>query len=393
MVPRHDSGSAAVALRMGLMLALGLVLLMRVLQSMDDRASRPPRQALADARAAVADAEAMAAAGTAPVAMPASTPMAEPPERVADAPAPTAPRKPPAPSRLVEDLDATDSHVRASALSQLRSFESTPELQAALASAATRAEMSWERERIACLRLRDRSLPLGRLFDALASTPPQDAAWRRASVTCLNEAITLRADEDPARVAPILARSAMASPQQAAFDVLMRLEPQPLPPAVVAGLSRGNLSARRETAIRTAVALGAAQTAAAVLAQCLDDPDPEIRLTTIRALAARHDQASQAAAARALSAEPGSSELESLALSLLQSGDAFDRHLALVVDDTTNPSFVRAQAVYLIGRGGSEVVARPLVARPSDDATLKPELEAAARRVAERFGPARGAVR
>ena len=254
---------------------------------------------------------------------------------------------------MIRALQSNDADSRVSALRQLRSFSTTPELQAALSAAAAQATMQWERASITCLRVSDRGIPIDRLFEVLPTEPPQSAAWRQEPATCVIDAMAARAEERPARVAPVLAESALSANSPALTDALMRLEPQPLPLAVLVAVGRGNASVRRKAAIRTAVALGAARTAPAAVAEWLDDPDREVRLVAIRALIERIDDASQATAARAVSANPGDAELQRLATARLGTDLAFARHLTALGEDLSAPSFVRAQAAYLVSRGAS----------------------------------------
>jgi len=138
------------------------------------------------------------------------------------------------------------------------------------------------------------------------------------------------------------------------------------------------------------VALGAARTAPDAVRRWLDDPERGVRLAVLRTLIARHDDDSQANAARALASNPGDADLESLAMAELRKGEGLDGRLAAVAADPAAPNFARAQAAYLVSSAGGEAAARAVVAVPAADATLEPELDAAVRRVAQRFGAAGG---
>jgi hypothetical protein len=366
-------------LRIGLLLVLGLVLLARAMEYMNDRisaASRPSPQAMAEARAVAAE----AAAENAPV--------PPPPPPIAK-PGPTDTQL----QRLqLGDADAVDQTLR-----ELRHVGSTPELQAALTVAASRATAPLQRRAIACLRGRDPATPFAALIAELPPTDARNPAWRQEPTRCLVDVIAARAAEDPARTVPLLADCALVDDRLALTEGLRRLPPQPLPATIVQILTHPPATTRevedyrtRLAAVRVAVALGAAETAPPLVAAALDDGDRGVRDAALRMLRARGDDASLIAAAGALAASPGDDALEKLAIDRLRQGGALERHLVAVAADLGAPPFARAQAAHLVSEAGSEPAARVVAALTSADATLQPELQAAAQRVRQRFGAREG---
>ncbi len=355
--------------RVGLLLVLGLVLLARGMEYLNDRItamSRPSAKAIA-AQASARAAEAAAAEGLTAEASPTSA-----------ASAPT--------DAQLHALQFGDSEAIDETLRELRAHGTTPQLQHALAAAAARATAPLQRRAIACLRGRDPATPLAVLVAELPSSDARNPAWRQDPTRCLVDAIAARAADDPVRTAPLLAECGLVDDRLAITEGLRRLPPQPLPAAVAQALDHPDGYRGRLAAVRIAVSLGAAQTAPTVVAAALDDGDRGVREVVIRTLLARDDHASLSAAASALAASPGDDLLEALAVDRMRQGADFERHLAAVAADPAAPAFARAQAAHLVSHAGRELAARVVAALTSADATLGPELGAAAQRVRQRFG-------
>jgi hypothetical protein len=383
MRPAGQSGSAAAsALRMGLLLMLGLVLLGRTLEYMNDRISDVSRGSIPAARAEIEAATRAAEADAERGGDPAVPLVAEPPPR----PQPAARVLPPPPDTFVHALQTSDRGDRQSALRLLRSYASTPEVRSALAVAATSAASDWDRRYIACLRGRDLERPVAELFEMLPAAPPQDAEWRQEPVECLVETIAGRATEDPAQAGPLLAVRTLYGERAAFTDALVRLEPLAPPPDVVDAMAQTHSRPRRSAAVHAAVSLGAATTVPDDVRRWLDDADRAVRLTAVRALIRRGDGPSRGLAAAALASSPGDADLEALAMEQLAGADSLERELAAVAADPLTPDFARAQAIHLVSRGGGEAAARSVAALTDRDATVQPELAAAMRTVVRRFG-------
>ena len=387
MRPAGQSGSAAAtALRMGLLLMLGLVLLGRTLEYINDRISDVSRGSIpatiADIDAATRAAEAEAEAGVGPAAPPA-VPPADPPE---PPPQRTARALPPPPDTFVHALQTSDRSDRQSALRLLRSYASTPEVQSALVVAASSATSDSDRRYIACLRGRDPETPVADLFEMLPAAPAQDTEWRQEPVDCLLETIAGRASEDPERAGPLLAVRTVYDERAVFTDALVRLEPLAPPREVVDAIAQTDNLPRRRAAVSAAVSLGAATTVPDDVRRWLDDADRSVRLTVVRGLVRRGDGPSLEAAAAAFASSPGDADFEALAMEQLTAGHSLDRQLAALAADPRTPDFARAQAIYLVSRGGGEAASRTVAALPDRDPTMQPELAAAMRSVVRRFG-------
>ena len=381
MRPAGQSGSAAAsALRIGLLLMLGLVLLGRTLEYMNDRISDVSRGSIpaarADIDAATRAAEAESGGG------PAAPPVAEPHPRQQ----PIARLLQPPPDTFVHALQTSDRGDRQSALRLLRGYASTPEVQSALAVAASSATSDWDRRYIACLRGRDPETPVAELFEMLPPAPAQAAEWRQEPVECLVETIAGRATEDPARAGPLLAVRTLYGERVVLTDAMVRLEPQAPPADVVDAIAQTDSRPRRIAAVSAAVSLGAAAAVPDDVRRWLDDADRAVRLTTVRALVRRGDDPSLAVAAAAIAASPGDADLEALAMEQLTVDRSLDRQLAALAADPQAPDFARAQAIHLVSRGGGEAAARTVAALSDRDPTMQPELAAAVRTVVRRFG-------
>jgi hypothetical protein len=376
-------------LRIGLLLVAGLVLLARGMEMLNTRitdASRPaPRSAAAAAEAAMqAEAEAMGvdappASSTAPAAPSAGSGFT--------------PSEPPADDEQLLALQFGDERSIEDTLRRLRGRASTPELQAALAVAATRTSTPRAQRYLTCLRARQPGAPLDDVFASLPATPPDHPDWRDEAVDCLIGTIAARAGDEPQRARPVLVERALLGDASTARDALVRLDPAPIPDAVTIALRQPDHRRTRPRAVAVGVYVGAATTAPDLVDAWLDDADGEVRQTAILALLARPDDASQAAGARAIAATPADQAMEQRVLALVRDGKGFDRHLAALVVDATAPNFVRANAAWLVSQAGSEPSARAVAAVQSSDATVAPAIALARRVVEQRFGKAPGGAR
>ena len=371
-------------LRIGLLLLLGLVLLARVLEHLNDRitaASRPPAPSVAEA------AEAAQAIGSsqAPESGPAEPPPARPLPGAVDLP-------PPTDAQLDALTSGDDDAVRAT-LAELPSHAPTPELDAALAAAGAGTRWPGLRRRIACLRARDPGMPLADLFAALPAGPPEDVEWRQDDSACLVRALAARAAEDPDRALAVLAPYAVRSPSPPILEALARVDPPVLPASIEQALAPGTTPLRRSAAAEAAVAMGAAAKWSEQVRAWLDDADRGMRLATVRALAAHDDPASQALAARFIAANPGEEETRRLVETPFRGRPDLVPALVALVHDPAEPAFVRGVAARLVSAHGDEAACRLVAAVRASDATLAPALADASLRVTQRFGPAPGAGR
>jgi hypothetical protein len=310
--------------------------------------------------------------------------------------APVAPESralPQPPDDLLEALRHPTPDGLERTLPLLSDYAATPEVDAALAL-LSRGPLGSDRRRfITCLRSRPADAALSSAFEVLPTAPSRDPEWRQPGTRCLVQLIAARAEEEPDRAVAVLAEQAVESKvrDRSLISALLRLDPPELPDVVRAGLRESGTfelspGRRRIAAVETAVALGAAAKWPELLDPMLGDPDSRIRHAAIEMLIARRDDASLAAAARAVAAEPNDEVVVGFATAALRDGTALDRHLADLAADSSVPMFARAQAVFLVSRAGGEPAARRVVALRGADSTLGAELEAARGRVANRFG-------
>jgi hypothetical protein len=338
-----DGATMHPVFRVGLLLLLGVVLLARALEMLNDRitaASQPrwPAHAVAGDAGALDDGSpgAVPAEPNAPPAvLAAASPLLPPPTEAQLATLRTGPRP-----------------AVAAVLRQLQLHQPTPALLDALDAAEPRVETTDARRLIACHRGRAAAAPLDPVFAALPDVPPADRAWRDPGASCLVQVIAARAHEDRERATPILVARAIESSDPAALMALASLDLPALPPEVEAALVDRAQPRRRAGAVGTALAIGAATKWPDRAADWLEDADREVRLHAIRALAFGTDEASRLAGARALAASAGDREIEQMADQALTAGLGLDRALAAVADDPSQPAFARDQARLLLSRHG-----------------------------------------
>jgi hypothetical protein len=372
-------------LRVLLLLVAGLVLLFRGLQLYADRLAAHERPRYAEAAEAAARAAAEAE-GVMPVPRPTAVPSLP-------TPAPPAPQLPPATEFHVATLVGGDPSQLAATLRALRLHAITPDVAVALDAAQARTSAPDLQRLIACHRGRQDGAPLEPVFAALPDAPPADVAWKQEGAACLVQVIAARAAEDPARSTPVLVDCVLESANPAVLLALAALDVPDLPARLADAIDDPGRRRRRHAAVGAALAMGAAVKWPDRVTVWLDDPDRDVRLQTLRTLAAARDDASLALAAESLAREPGDDIVTRVAATSLALGGGLDRALAAVATDASQPAFARGHAAFLVSDAGGEDACRTVASLRSDDATLGPELRAAAERIAARFPTAGGGGR
>jgi hypothetical protein len=119
----------------------------------------------------------------------------------------------------------------------------------------------------------------------------------------------------------------------------------------------------------------------------VEDPEDLIAATTVRALAARPDEASQAIVALEVASRPETSYLKALADHALWKPGTLDLSLAAVAADPRHPAFARGNAALMVAGKGGEEACRRLARIDGTDAALRPDLDAAFAAIDRRFGP------
>jgi hypothetical protein len=295
-----------------------------------------------------------------------------------------APVVPPPSDLELAALESGPEHAMADALRALRKREVTPAGLRAVAIAARRTEDVELQRRATCYRIRG-GAPLDEAFAALPTEPPADAEWKQDGAACLVEAIAVRASEAPERALPVLLDRAFVEDADPIVDGLAQLNLPALPVSVVEALDSGRPQTRR-TAIRIAIALGAAARWPERVASWLQDKDRAVRLFAHAELLRRHDDDSRRLAARAIAANPADDELSRRAVEQIAKGDGFDRQLADVAADVSQPAAVRAHAAGLVGTHGGPAACRVVVAIASAEPGLASELAETRLRIDQRFG-------
>ena len=355
------------AIRVGLLLILGLVVLGRGLVYLNDR---------------------LASAGRPQAAAPASPGAAAPTgSEPADAtPAPDAPLPPPTESQLLA-LRAGDPAARWDALVSLRKHAVTPELIDTLDHVAREAAEFPEVVRlVTCHRARVEGVSLSVAFDGLP-TDPHDVGWSHDGARCLIDIIADRAEEDPSRAAGILADRAVRDRTLRVREALARLDLPELPdPLIVAADDRRPSSRlRRVAAVETAIAMGAAAKWPDRARAWVDDAEGLVSSAAVRALAAQPDEASQAIVALEVASRPEHGPLAAIVDQAMFKPGTLDLQLAALAADPQQPSFARANAVRLVaGRGGEEACRR--LARLQADPAIDADLQTAFAAIDQRFG-------
>lgn len=269
-----------------------------------------------------------------------AVPKPAPDERPADVPTLPVPD-----DAEITALESGSEAAMAQALLGLRRREITPAGLRAVNVAARRTEDVELQRQVTCYRVRG-GAPLDAAFSALPTAPSDDPEWKAAGTDCLIEAIAARAGEAP------------------------------------------------ERAIVLAVAAGAATRWPEQVKAWLADPDRAVRRLAHTELVRRGDADSRLLAAKALAADASDEELTQWAAGQLGNGDGFDRQLAAVAADATQPASARARAADLVGQHGGAAACRLVAAIASAEPALESELAATRLRIDRRFGPSlRAAVR
>jgi hypothetical protein len=363
-------------LRVLLLLVAGLAVLGRGLQLYDARLTDLSRTRYPDAAEAYAREVAQAESGAPPVSP--SAAIDAMPSRL-----PALPLPPATESHVAALLDGDPPRL-AAALRVLRGHAVTPDVAVALDAARARTSAPDLLRLIACHQGRHDGAPLEPVFAALPDAAPSDAVWNQEGTSCLVEVIAARAGESPALATPVLVDRVLESASPAVLLALADLDLPALPPRLADAIDDRTRPRTRQVAVDAALALGAARKWPDRVRAWLDDPDREVRLQVLRALAAGPDDASLELAAAALAWEPGDDSVASLASSSLALR-GLDRALAGVAADGSQPAFARAQAAFLVSTAGGDAACRTVASVRSDDATLAPELAAASGRIAARF--------
>ncbi len=267
-------------------------------------------------------------------------------------PLPAADERPEAPAGLpppddaeLAALEAGTDAAMAKALVSLRGKEVTPAGLRAVNLAARRTDDVELQRQVTCYRVRG-GAPLDAAFSALPIASSDGPEWKAAGTDCLIEAIAARANEAP------------------------------------------------ERAIGLAVAAGAATRWPARVKAWLVDSDRAVRRIAHTELLKKGDADSRLLAATALAADASDEELTQWAVGQLGSGDGFDRQLAAVAADATQPASTRARAAGLVGQHGGAAACRVVAAIASAEPALESELAATRLRIDRRFGPGlRAAIR
>ena len=364
------------AVRVTLLLILGLVVLGRGLMYLDDRLASASRPAPAPA------------AAPAPVATPAGAPT--PPAAATPAPVVPSVLPPPTESQLLA-LRLGDPSARADALRNLRAHAVTPELLEALDDVMRLAYIRYAPEvvrLVACHRARAEGASLDVAFAGLP-TEPRDVAFRHEGAACLVEVIAARAAEDPARAAAVLAERAIYHPTPRVREGLARLDLAELPVPIAAAADDRSRAGRqrRVRAVEAAIAMDAVRKWPARVHAWVEDPEDLIAATAVRALAARPDEASQAIVALEVASRPETSYVKALADHALWKPGTLDLGLAAVAADPRHPAFARGNAALMVAGKGGEEACRRLARIDVTDAALRPDLDAAFAAIDRRFGP------
>jgi hypothetical protein len=361
------------AVRVTLLLILGLVVLGRGLLYLDDRLASAGRPAPVSAPA------------PAPGSAGASSPSAA-------APAPVVPRvlPPPTESQLLA-LRLGDPAARADALRDLRAHAVTPELLEALDDVMRQADIQYAPEvvrLVACHRARADGATLDVAFAGLPAEP-WDVAWHHEGAACLVDVIAARAGEDPARATVVLAERAIHDPTPRVREGLARLDLPALPEAIAAAADDRGPAGRRHRvhAVEAAIAMDAVRKWPDRVHAWVEDPEGLISATVVRALAARTDEASQAIVALEIATRPETGYLKALADQALLKPGTLDLGLASVAADPRHPAFARGNAALLVARQGGEEACRRLARIDATDAAIRPDLDVAFASIDRRFGP------
>jgi hypothetical protein len=322
-------------------------------------------------RPAASDATPVAAAG-----LHAAAPAEVEPVAVAALPEPT--------TGEIAALESGDAEAVAQALRGLSGRAVTPAALHALDAVERRTTDADLLRSTACYRARGADT-LDLAFAALPAAPAADPEWHKAGSECLVDVIASRADEVPERALPLLADRALQQGTNAVLDGLALLDPPQLPAVLSAELASPTSVRSRRAALRAAIALGAAAKWPDQVEAWLADDDRTIRLLVHEALGRRRDDASQDLAARTIAENPADQELTRRAADLIGKGTGFDERLATLAGDGDEPSEVRAHAAGLVALHGGEAACRRLTGVTTKDPVLAPQLEAAFRRIDQRF--------
>ena len=306
-------------------------------------------------------------------------------EPVVQTPPEAEPVTPPPSDTELAALETGAEDAMADALSALRTREVTPAGLRAVAIASRRTVDVELQRRAVCYRVRG-GAPLAEAFSALPTAPPTGIEWATDGSTCLIESIAARAGDAPERALPLLLDRAYIDGADSVFDGLAQLNLPVLPVAVVEGLAPTAHPRSRRTAMRLAIALGAASKWPDQVANWLEDQDRSLRLFVHGELLRRHDEDAQRLAARAIAANPADDELARRGLEQIGKGEGFDRQLAALAADTSLPAAVRAHAADLVGSHGGPAACRMVVSIASGEPELASELAGARLRIDQRFG-------
>ena len=361
------------AVRVTLLLILGVVVLGRGLLYLDERLASAGRPAPAAAPA------------------PAATPAAASTPASAAVPAPVAPAvlPPPTESQLLA-LSLGDPAARADALRDLRGHAVTPELLEALDGVMRQPDIQYAPEvvrLVACHRARAEGASLDVAFAGLPADP-HDVAWGHEGAQCLVDVIATRAAEDPGRAAPMLAERAIYDRSPRVREPLARLDLPELPEVIANAADERKPSGRmrRVAAVETAIAMDAVRKWPERVHAWVEDPEDLIAATTVRALAARPDEASQAIVALEIASRPETGYLKALADQGLWKPGTLDLGLVGVAADPRHPAFARGTAARLVAGRGGEEACRRLARIDASDAAMRPDLDAAFAAIDQRFG-------
>jgi hypothetical protein len=296
-----------------------------------------------------------------------------------------APALPPPSESELAALENGPEDVMGEALRALRQRDVTPEGLRAIDFASRRTTDAELLRRATCYRVRG-DAPLETGFSALPTTPATDGEWKRDGATCLVEAIAARASEAPERALPLLVERGLLDDTDAIMAGLAQVHADVLPAPVTEALDTAGPSPARRAAIRIAVALGAAEKWPERVATWLEDPDRSLRLHAHAQLLRQPDDASRRLAAQAIAADPADDELSRRAVEQIGKGDGFDRQLAAVAADPSQPAVARAHAADLVGLHGGPAACRFVAAIASAEPVLASKLAEARLRIEQRFG-------
>jgi len=291
---------------------------------------------------------------------------------------------PPSESELAA-LENGPEDVMGEALRALRQREVTPEGLRALDAVSRRTTDVELLRRATCYRVRG-GAPLETGFSALPTSPAADGEWKRDGAACLVDAIAARASEAPERALPLLIERGLLDDTDAIMAGLAQVHADVLPAPVTEALDTVGPSPVRRAAIRIAVALGAAEKWPERVATWLEDPDRGLRLHAHAQLLRQRDDDSRRLAAQAVAADPADDELSRRAVEQIGKGDGFDRQLAAVAADPSQPAAARAHAADLVGLHGGPAACRLVAAIASAEPVLASELAEARLRIEQRFG-------